>query len=428
MIKIKVHKMSRPALVAGALNMLMLSVAQAQFFEDGKASIDTRNFWFNNDYRESAGQNKAQEWAEGLTFKYLSGFTEGDIGFGLDAALMVGLKLDSSPDRSGSGLLPHDTESRPGGASYSREAADEYSKLALTAKMRLYRETVIQYGALTPNLGVLQPSATRLFTQGFEGTQITSKAFDKLVLSAGRVDKVKQRDSTDYEGISIAYLSGQYVRTQASKFDFAAVDYELSPYLNLTYNYGELENVYGQHFLGLKTKIPAGPGKIVSDVRLFASRDVGNAEAGHIDNRVYSGLFGYSLAGHTLQGGYQKITGDGAFPFLDGTATYLLTELMVTNFTKAEQRSWLARYDYDFSQIGIPGLQFTLRYVKSDQAQVVNLAYEGREREMDTDLGYLVQSGPLKDVGLRWRHGVQRNNYTRDSDQDRLIVDYTFNF
>lgn len=422
-------KLRKTALALGVVNALAFSAAQAHFLNDGKASIDTRNFWFSNDYREDPGQNKAQEWAQGLTFKYLSGFTEGDIGFGLDAALMVGIKLDSSPDRSGTGLLARDAQPRSGGPSYSRRAQDEYSKLALTGKVRLYRDTVVQYGALTPSLGVLQPSSTRLFTQGFEGAQITSKAFDKLTLSAGRLDKVRQRDSTDYQDISIAYASGQYVQTSSGNaFNFAAVDYQLSPQLNLTYNYGQLENVYGQHYLGLKAKVPLGPGNMVGDMRLFSSSDIGGSEAGRIDNQVYSGMAGYSLAGHTLQGGYQKIRGDGAFPFLDGTATYLLTELMVTNFTKAEQRSWLLRYDYDFSAIGVPGLAFTLRYVKSDQAEVVRVAYEGKERELDTDLGYVVQSGTFKDLGVRWRHGVMRNNYTRDSDQDRLIVDYTFKF
>lgn len=422
-------KLRKTALALGVVNALAFSAAQADFLKDSKASIDTRNFWFSNDYREDPGQNKVQEWAQGLTFKYLSGFTEGDIGFGLDAALMVGIKLDSSPDRSGSGLLARDAQARSGGPAYSRRAQDEYAKLALTGKVRLYRDTVVQYGALTPSLGVLQPSSTRLFTQGFEGAQITSKAFDTLTLSAGRLDNVRQRDSTDYQDISIAYASGQYAQTSSGNaFNFAAVDYQLSPQLNLTYNYGQLENVYGQHYLGLKAKVPLGPGNVVGDVRLFSSSDIGGSEAGRIDNTVYSGIAGYSLAGHTLQGGYQKIKGDGAFPFLDGTATYLLTELMVTNFTKAEQRSWLLRYDYDFSVIGVPGLLFTLRYVKSDQAEVVRVAYEGKERELDTDLGYVVQSGTFKDVGVRWRHGVMRNNYTRDSDQDRLIVDYTFKF
>ncbi|MNH33009.1 Porin-like protein NicP precursor [compost metagenome] len=70
----------------------------------------------------------------------------------------------------------------------------------------------------------------------------------------------------------------------------------------------------------------------------------------------------------------------------------------------------------------------TVRYVKSDDAEVVGFQQEGRERELDTDIGYVVQSGTFRDLGVRWRHGVMRSNYQRNSDQDRLIVDYSFKF
>jgi len=69
-----------------------------------------------------------------------------------------------------------------------------------------------------------------------------------------------------------------------------------------------------------------------------------------------------------------------------------------------------------------------VRYVKSDNAHVVGVQHDGRERELDTDIGYVVQSGTFKDLAVRWRHGVLRSNYQRNSDQDRLIVDYSFKF
>jgi len=420
--------LSRPALALSSLPLLFASPVHAAFLEDGKTSVDSRTYYFQNDFRDGSGQNRSEEAAQGFTFRFQSGYTEGDIGFGLDAALMAGFKLDSSPERSGSGLLPRDAESQPGGPSYAREAQDEYSKLALTAKLRLYKDTEVLLGTLTPQLGVLQPSATRLFTQDFRGAQLTNKSFDGLTLRAGRLDRERLRDSSDYEDISIAYASGQYPQTRGGDFDYLAADYNLTKGVDLSYNFAQLEDVYQQHFAGFRGKLPAGPGNIVSDVRLFFSNDAGSSQAGKIDNRVYGGLFGYEWKGHTLQVGYQKVDGNGAFPFLNGSATYLLTELMITNFSKENQASWLARYDYDFAAIGIPGLLFNARYVKSDDAQVVGFAREGRDRELDTDLGYVVQSGSLKGLGLRWRHGVMRSNYQRGSDQDRLIVDYSFKF
>ena len=60
--------------------------AQAAFIEDGKASLELRNFYFNRDFRQdSATQAKAEEWAQGFLLRYESGFTEGTVGVGVDA-------------------------------------------------------------------------------------------------------------------------------------------------------------------------------------------------------------------------------------------------------------------------------------------------------------------------------------------------------
>jgi len=37
----------------------------------------------------------------------------------------------------------------------------------------------------------------------------------------------------------------------------------------------------------------------------------------------------------------------------------------------------------------------------------------------------VVQSGSLKDVSLRWQNAVARNNYTRDTNENRVILGYT---
>ncbi|WP_054911568.1 MULTISPECIES: OprD family outer membrane porin [Pseudomonas] len=420
--------LNRQLLTLTTLTLAVSSGVQAAFLDDSKTSLDSRTFYFQNDYRDGSGQNRVEESAQGLTFRFQSGYTEGDIGLGLDAALMYGFKLDSGPQRSGSGLLPRNAESRPGGPSYARESQDEYSKLALTAKLRLYQDTQVLVGTINPSLGVLQPSTTRLFPQDFRGTQVTNTSISGLTLRAGRLDRARHRDSTDYQGIGIAYANGQYPRTDNRDFKYAAADYALGKDVVLSYNLGELEDVYRQHFVGIKGKLPAGPGRLVSDIRLFASQEAGAGDAGTIDNRVYSGLFGYEWNGHTLQAGYQKVDGKGAYPQLENTATYLHTEMMLTNFAKQNQASWLARYDYNFAAAGLPGLMLTVRYVKSDNAQVVGVQQDGRERELDTDIGYVVQSGTFKDLAVRWRHGVLRSNYQRNSDQDRLIVDYSFKF
>ncbi|MDU3096446.1 MAG: OprD family outer membrane porin [Bradyrhizobium sp.] len=97
------------------------------FIEDSSATLSTQNIYFNRDFRDGAGQSKREEWAQGFILDFQSGYTPGPLGVGLDAMGMLGLKLDSSPDRTGTGLLPTHDDGR---------AADEYSKLGLTAKLK----------------------------------------------------------------------------------------------------------------------------------------------------------------------------------------------------------------------------------------------------------------------------------------------------
>ncbi|MOA60127.1 Porin-like protein NicP precursor [compost metagenome] len=52
-------------------------------------------------------------------------------------------------------------------------------------------------------------------------------------------------------------------------------------------------------------------------------------------------------------------------------------------------------------------------------------AEEGKDWERDLDLGYTVQSGPLKNVSVRVRNAVARSNYRPDIDENRLIISYT---
>ena len=88
---------------------------------------------------------------------------------------------------------------------------------------------------------------------------------------------------------------------------------------------------------------------------------------------------------------------------------------------------WHARYDYDFASLGIPGLLFSTRYAKGDNAKVIGFNGEGREWERDLSLGYVVQSGTFKDVSRRFRNATYRTNYekfARDVDETRLIVSY----
>lgn len=81
-----------PMLAAGLA--LLPSFAQAEFFADGKAGLELRNFYFNRDYRQpGASQSYSEEWAQGFLLRYESGYTEGLFGLGVDALGLLGVRL-----------------------------------------------------------------------------------------------------------------------------------------------------------------------------------------------------------------------------------------------------------------------------------------------------------------------------------------------
>ncbi len=71
----RINKVVTSAAVMGASFMPVF--AQADFVADSKAALELKNYYFNRDYRESSGQNKREEWAQGFILNVESGFTEG---------------------------------------------------------------------------------------------------------------------------------------------------------------------------------------------------------------------------------------------------------------------------------------------------------------------------------------------------------------
>src|SRR5689334_15514880 len=96
--------------LAVAVGVLAQQAGAAGFLEDSKASVSSRTMYFNNDNREGGADQR--ETAEGLKFDYLSGFTQGTVGFGIDAQALVGIHLDGGrghhPDSNT--FFPSDTD------------------------------------------------------------------------------------------------------------------------------------------------------------------------------------------------------------------------------------------------------------------------------------------------------------------------------
>ncbi|NMZ97772.1 OprD family porin [Pseudomonas lundensis] len=398
------------------------------FIEDSTAKLEARTVYFNRDFRDGStsspqGASKREETAQGFILNVQSGYTEGTVGFGLDALGMLGLKLDSSPADSNSGLLPS-TGSDP------RRSKDQYAKIGVTAKMRI-SDTVLKYGALLPDLPLLKYNDGRLLPNMFNGAMLVSKDVNDLTIMASRLNRYTARDSTDSQDLRLNCKNKRYgCNITADHFNMYGLDYKVNERLTAQYHYAELQDIYRQQFVGLLANQPIGPGVLSADVRLLKSDDAGSAKASTIDNRALGAMLGYSLGGHKVSAGWQRMNGDTSMPYLDGSNPYLVNYLQVNDFANAQERSWQVRYDYDFKAMGYNGWSFMTRYVNGDNIKVVGRAEEGKEWERDTEVKYIVQSGTFKDLSLRFRNATYRTNYSkfaRDVDETRLIVSYNLN-
>ncbi|MBC3464878.1 OprD family porin [Pseudomonas sp. RW10S2] len=436
--------------VAVALASLSLGAQAAGFVEDSKASVTARNFYINSDNRNgTANPSKQEEWGQGFIFNFTSGYTQGTVGFGVDAIGLTGFRLDS-----GKGTHYNPTSTAKGGTVFPTDsdgrAVDDFSSLGVTGKVKISK-TEAKLGVLQPKLPVVTYNDGRLLPQTFEGGQITSNEIDNLTLIGGKLDHAKGRNSTNMESLTIAGSNGNPATATSNRrsnaFYYAGADYKLSKDLLLQYYYGNLDDFYKQHFLGLTHNLALPVGALKSDLRYFYSdsdgknastegrlagyRASGYQNNGEVDNRTWSAKFTYSLGSHALSAGYQRVNGTSDFPFLnqgDGASAYLITDVQIGKFLRAGERTWLAQYAYDFAALGVPGLTANAIYLKGTN---VNSAGSDRsEWERDFSLAYVVQEGTFKGLGLQWRNASLRTDVAnqRDQDENRLIVSYTYNF
>ena len=417
----------KPVLLSAVLALSLPALVQAGgFIEDSSATLQARNYYFSRDFSDIVGpnkQSKAEEWAQGFILNFKSGYTPGTVGFGVDAIGQLGLKLDSSADRVNTGLLP---------TRESGKAADDYSRLGAALKVRLSK-TELKIGELQPNLPVLIFSDIRLLPPTFQGASIVSQEIDGLTLQAGQLRSTSLRNEAGDDRM-LAMLGHLPQRAGSSeRFNYGGADYAFNASrTSVGAWYAQLQDIYNQRFVSLKHSEPVGDWVLGANLGFYDSSEDGQQLIGAIDNQALFSLLSARHGGHTFYLGYQAIFGDNAFPRVFANVTPLGNEVPTFEFASADERSWQLRYDYDFSAMGVPGLVAGVRYIQGDNvdAQATNRVgprYEGKDFERDLDLGYTVQSGALKGLGVRLRNVTARSNYRSDIDENRLIINYSWN-
>ncbi|MEE4698573.1 OprD family porin [Pseudomonas alliivorans] len=415
-----------------ALGIISAGQAMAQgqadskgFVEDSSLTVNLRNAYINRDYKNDR-EDKA-EWGQAFMGIFTSGFTQGTVGVGVDAFGLYGVRLDGGKGRAGAGGIDFFKKSDNG----QGDAADDLARAGAAVKARI-SNTVIKYGDQMPQLPVLSYDNSRLLPESYTGTMITSKEIDGLEVVAGRFTQqarksAEGRDSGDLKSINVYGASYKFTKEFSAAF-YASDDEDVlkKQYVNLNYVFAlPQDQSLTLDFNGYKTKL---------------DKDFANSD--DRDNKIWSLAATWAVGIHSFTLAHQRSSGDIGYVYggyrndggtSDGGNTIYLANSYWSDFNGKDERSWQAAYAVDLSSLVTPGLSYRAAYVRGDNIDDGTAGSgNGTEREIFSQLTYVVQSGPAKDLSIRLRNSFLRVSadaqaYNSEGNETRIFVDYPIN-
>ncbi|HEX8545039.1 MAG TPA: OprD family porin [Pseudomonas sp.] len=423
------------------------------FIEDSSLKLLNRNFYFSREYRHgetnNAGRNafkaKAdrngynQEWVDAISATYNSGFTQGLVGFGLDAYSYYAFALDTGGGRTGTGNMMIGADGHP---------EDSMSKSGGALKMRI-SDTTFRYGTMSTSAPVFAAHGSRVFPATVRGLNITSSEIKDLDLEFGHFTA----GSGSREGKTDGRLSTTYSPyTSVNNLDVEEVNYlgglyKINDELNFTLYGSDFKDVWHQYYGNANyTKALSKNQSLLLDFNIYKTNDSGDAKLGPINNVIWSMQGGYTYSAHTFTLAWQQVHGDTPFDYLgfgdksSGDSIFVANSVSWSDFNAPGEKSWQARYDLNLKTYGVPGVSFMARYLKGwdiDGSHTpTNSAFyqfygeDARHHELDLWARYVVQSGSAKDLSFRLQYAIHRANAAQGDgniDETRLIVDYPIN-
>lgn len=443
----KVMKWSAIALaISAATSQLAMAEAfvsdQAEskgFLEDSHLTITNKAAYFNRmsggDGHHADARNtrdpRSTTWA--ILGNYESGFTQGTVGFGVDAFGYLSLKLDGGDGHAGGGYTQLDG---------NKDVQDDFGKAGGAVKVRVSK-TELKYGDLQPTAPVFAAGGTRLIPQIATGFQLQSSEIEGLDLEAGHFTSASSPNTTNRDGGIYATYAGTGI--EAKSADFVGGKYAITDNASVALYGGELEDFWRQYYFNGNYTLPIADNQSLGlDFNIYRTNDEGSAKLGSISTTAWSLAAAYTISAHTFTLAYQKVHGDEPFDYaqfgIDGSGSgdsiFLANSIQYSDFNGPGEKSWQARYDLNMAEYGVPGLTFMTRYVHGDDIDgsktSANSAYFGSygdddsEHETDIEAKYVLQDGPAKDLSLRVRQAFHYGSDSTGGRQNelRLIAEY----
>ena len=185
-------------LLAAAISASPVFAEEHGFVEDSSLTLNTRQ-WYSHEIGSKAVRFRAQTnegpravrdrtaWVQGFKLDYISGFTQGPLGFGLDFSTYSAVALERSQLQTagGSNRVLVDKDGN---------VVDDWSKIGVAAlKVKLAGTTVKvgrQQMAKTPVMGYAD---TRTLPASFDGVSLESHDIEGLTIKSGYFDRASPR-------------------------------------------------------------------------------------------------------------------------------------------------------------------------------------------------------------------------------------------
>lgn len=405
------------------------------FVEGSSLNLNARNYYMNRNRHQNTDDNI--EWGQGFLGKFESGFTQGTVGFGLDAHAMLGLKLDGGGGTDGSSILPI--------SDGNGKAPGSFSTAGGTLKMRAF-DTELKAGDLFLTNPVIAGGDSRMLPQTFRGVSLTNHSFDGFLIEGGQASFTKPYNQSGHTRIGTSY--GSLTDGDDSQhLNWAGVAWSGLPGLTSSLYASELKDIWNQYYYDLdytyqlNDLVSLNPG-----LHFYHTQDTGDALLGNIDNNTYSLHFTVGVGNHSVTAAYQRVNGNTPFDYISqGDSVFLDNSQQYSDFNGPNERSWKLKYAYDFVGLGLPGLTSAVSYSRGEtdltkvdpdsKGYASWYSADGKHAkhwERDIDLKYVVQEGKAKDLSLRLQWATNRggNGYgalDQDTDEYRVIVDYPIN-
>ncbi|MCP1441656.1 hypothetical protein J3D54_000788 [Pseudomonas sp. GGS8] len=417
--------------------------AQAPGFVDGShLGLNLRHYYANQHTRHSTYLGIKKEdglertriretWVQTAMLNYSSGYTQGAVGFGLDASLFSAINLERGHGRVANGgdrvLVDSDGDALP-----------TWSRLGVGDLRLRFSSTEIKAGRLLTDNPILRYKDNRALPSSFQGVGLFSNELDWLSLQAGSFERAIPRTGTGSEKLTTTFGNRAYSGSRISYLGGMAK----TPYgLDVSLYASRFEDMWQQTYLGL-TQLIGDRREIALKTALnyYHTEDQGEQRLGYIDNDAFSLAFTASHRAHSLTLAWQQVFGDEYFDYVwESTGNYMANSLY-SDYNGPNEKSWQLRYDLDLASLGVPGLTTSLWHAKgwdidgthySGDRNGRNTGYNVRgldnakHDENGLMVAYVVQSGTLKNAVFRtivYNHRATGGQIDGSYDEVRLVA------